>query len=169
MTPEELIDEYLEDRQNEDPRDYGEPERELRKYKEKLQEKVDSGEMSPATRQQVFSRLKSFYSFWDCDLDFQIPKGEPVNHKLTIRKDDVRKLVGHAPTSRDKAIIIMGFQTGMGAQEICGLNYGPIAERLGPPIGNPEQEEEPPLRIQTKRHKVGSNFETYWERTGSSF
>lgn len=158
MNPEELIDEYLEDRQHEDPREYGKPERELRKYKEKLDKKVENEEMSPATRQQLFSRIKSFYSFWDCDIDFQIPKGEPVNQKKKLRKKEIRKLVDHSRTPRDKAIIMMGFQTGMGVQEICNLNYGPISESI--------ENEEPPIRIRTKRHKTESNFETYLGENG---
>lgn len=148
MNPRELIDQAEEDR-NKPRRERSETERMLREFKRYLKERKGS----PTTVKHKFAIVKSFYSDNNFPQKEKIPKANPQNKEIKLRKRHVRKLVNHAPTLRDKAIILMGFQAGMDVSTVCSLNYGDVAEGL--------ERDEKPLLIETERPKKKVQYRTF--------
>jgi len=66
---------------------------------------------------------------------------------------DIRKLVDHAKTLRDRAIILCLFQSGMDDSTLCSLNVGDVRREL--------LEGKIPLRLDLKRRKEGLPYITF--------
>lgn len=83
------------------------------------------------------------------------PKSIPkkVNHKHEWKLSQIREFVDKATTFRDKAIILTLFQSGMGINELCELNYGDIRVEL--------EEENLPLLLNIVRQKNGLPYKTF--------
>ena len=166
MDPKELIDEIEQDR-NKSRREQGEVEYKLKEFYEWLSrekekevgvKKKKTGEkgVSPKRVHVIISAVRSFYRANGFPiLNLKLPKAPALkrNHKLQIRAEHVRKLVEHAPTLRDKAIILMLFQSGMDVSTLCSLNYGDIARGL--------ENNEEPLAIRVVRKKAGIEYVTF--------
>ncbi len=104
----------------------------------------------------IISAVRSFYKANGFPiLNLKLPKPHTLkrNHKLQLRAEHVRKLVEHAPTLRDKAIILMLFQSGMDISTLISLNYGDVARGL--------ENNEEPLAIRVVRKKAGTEYVTF--------
>ena len=72
---------------------------------------------------------------------------------MKIAADQVKILVNHARTPRDRAIILTLFQGGMDVSTLCSLKYGDIAEAL--------KKDEQPLKLELFRRKSGTEYYTF--------
>ncbi|KXA93484.1 hypothetical protein AKJ66_01955 [candidate division MSBL1 archaeon SCGC-AAA259E22] len=153
MNPEELIDEAEED-WNSSRRSRGKVKDRIKSFQEHLEEQY-----SMVTVRNKLFWLKSFYSDNNFPQDdVSIPRASPTNRAMKIRSDEIRKLVDHAPSLRDKTIILMMFQSGMDVSTICSLNYGHVARGL--------KNDEYPLPIRVKRPKERVNYVTFIAEDG---
>jgi hypothetical protein len=75
------------------------------------------------------------------------------NRKLILTPKEVRVLVEHAPTLRDRAVILFMFQGGFDISTICSLNYGDVARELS--------EERSPMMISVVRAKEEVEYFTF--------
>lgn len=165
LNPKQLIDEIEEDRKK-PIRERGEIEyklkefyewllKEKKKEKKRKKEKEEKG-VSPKRAHMIISAVRSFYKANGFPiLNLKLPKPHTLkrNHKLQLRAEHVRKLVEHAPTLRDKAIILMLFQSGMDISTLISLNYGDVARGL--------ENNEEPLAIRVVRKKAGTEYVTF--------
>lgn len=125
------------------------------KREKKKKEKEEKG-VSPKRAHMIISAVRSFYKANGFPiLNLKLPKPHTLkrNHKLQLRAEHVRKLVEHAPTLRDKAIILMLFQSGMDISTLISLNYGDVARGL--------ENNEEPLAIHVVRKKAGTEYVTF--------
>lgn len=153
MNPEELIDEAKED-WNSSRRSRGKVKDRIKSFQEHLEEKY-----SMVTVRNKLFWLKSLYSGNNFPQDdVSMPRASPTSRAMKIRSDEIRKLVDHAPSLRDKAIILMMFQSGMDVSTICSLNYGHVARGL--------KNDEYPLPIRVKRPKERVNYITFIAEDG---
>lgn len=72
---------------------------------------------------------------------------------MKLVAEQVKVLVDHARTPRDRAIILTHFQGGLDASTLCSLNYGDVAEGL--------TKNEHPLKLEIYRPKSGVEFYTF--------
>ena len=75
------------------------------------------------------------------------------NHKHEWIIEQIRQFVDSAPTYRDKAIIVCMFQSGLGVNELCLLNYGDIEQELNKGTL--------PLFLNLTRQKTSVEFKTF--------
>ncbi|MGC9554422.1 MAG: tyrosine-type recombinase/integrase, partial [Thermoplasmatota archaeon] len=142
MDPEQLIDEIEADWKK-PRRERGEVEYKLKEFhtwlrKEKEKQKPGTEDateetgVSPKWAHTILGAIRSFYKSNGFPLNLKLPPPTTLkkNHKLKLRAEDVKKLVDHAPTLRDKAVILMLFQTGMDVSTLCSLDYGDVARGL---------------------------------------
>ncbi len=171
MDPEELIDEIEMDRKK-SMREQGEVELEVKKFLEWLRtdrekqtggyrpKKTGEKGMSDKAISSILGAIRSFYRANGFTLNVETPKAVPKkkNRKKPLRADSIKKLVDHAPTLRDKAIILMMFQSGMDVSTLCSLDYGDVAEGL--------QTGEEPLPIHVVREKAHVDYVTFLGKDG---
>lgn len=74
--------------------------------------------------------IKSFYGKFNIDIAIETPKAGEKNHKPELDAQDVEKIVDSATSLRDRAMILVGFQAGMGPQEICRLDVGQVKPKI---------------------------------------
>lgn len=72
---------------------------------------------------------------------------------MKVNAEQVKVLVDHARTPRDRAIILTLFQGGMDVSTLCTLRFGDIAEGLA--------KDEHPLKPELYRPKTGVEFYTF--------
>lgn len=72
---------------------------------------------------------------------------------MKVGAEQVKALVDHARTPRDRAIILTLFQSGMDVSTLCSLKYGDVAEGLS--------KEEHPLKLKPHRPKTGVEYYTF--------
>jgi len=82
-----------------------------------------------------------------------LPKPRVVNKRMILSNMDVKRLVDHASTVRDRAIILTMFQSGIDVSTLCSLKYGDVAEGLA--------KNEHPLRLNLYRPKTGTEYYTF--------
>jgi len=80
-------------------------------------------------------------------------KALPTHVRFNWSTKDIRKLVNHAKTLRDRAIILCLFQSGMDDSTLCSLNVGDVKKEL--------LEGKIPLRLDLKRRKEGLPYITF--------
>ncbi len=105
--------------------------------------------------------VKSFFSFYGYPLSkkVKLPRhikmnnGKIENIKIEYRPEQVKKLLDVIRSPRDKALVLLMFQSGMDISTALSLNYGHIQEGLE---GGNE-----PLMIHVNRPKVGLNYRTF--------
>lgn len=84
----------------------------------------NSAAMSEAT-------VKSFLQYYEVDLPKLPSRPRTTEHEREpLRKEEIKKLVVAAPHLRDKALIVMGFQTGMSISDLLRLNYKDVKEAV---------------------------------------
>lgn len=151
LDPKELIDEAEEDL-TKSRRERGKPERRLKEFLEHLR----GCDYSETTVKHRFASMKSFYSSNKFSQNVSIPKAAATNTELKIRKGHVRKFVEHAPTLRDRGVVLVMFQSGMDVSTLCTLNYGHMARGL--------ESDECPLPIRIERPKERVSYTTFISR-----
>jgi len=164
LTPTELIDEIDADRQL-PVRDRGRVEHHVRRFIEYLQRDYElkgkdglpSGMrgMAPKSVSAYTGAILSFYGANNFQLKIKTPRGAPKkeNARKPLRADSVKRLVDHAGSLRDRAIILMMFQSGMDISTVCRLDYGDVADGL--------RRDECPLAINTVRGKEQVAYVTF--------
>lgn len=158
LNPKELIDEAEEDRKK-PIRQQGRPEMRLAEFFEWLTTEYEvktRGKVRKASGRKGISKMmaatyvaaiRSFYRRNGFHIMTKLPKAapKPENIKRSLTTDDIRKLVNHAPTLRDRAIILFMFQGGFDVSTLCSLNYGNVRREL--------EEGKTPLLIRVVRQK----------------
>lgn len=101
--------------------------------------------------------IRSFYATFDITVRMRgrhrLPKPRVQNKRMKVNAEQVRVLVNHARTPRDRAIILTLFQSGMDVSTLCSLKYGDVAEGLA--------KEEHPLKLELHRPKTGTEYYTF--------
>ena len=104
--------------------------------------------------------IRSFYSTFGVTVRMKgrraLPKPRVRNKRMKVGAEQVKVLVDHARTPRDRAIILTLFQSGMDVSTLCGLRYGDVGEGLA--------KGEHPLRLDLYRSKTGVEFYTFLGR-----
>jgi integrase/recombinase XerD len=164
LNPTQLIDEADEDRKK-SRREQGAPEaRLLSFYNWLLTECPKRDSKGRATGKKGLSKMKaanyfcairSFYKANGFPLTCKTPSAAPKkeNQKLNLTPAQVKLLIDHAPTIRDRAIIAMMFQGGFDVSTLCSLNYGDVKREL--------EAEIEPLCIKVVREKEEVEYFTF--------
>jgi integrase/recombinase XerD len=141
LNPTELIDEIEQDRKK-SRREQGLPEQKLMEFYNWLltSYKRKTGRGRPTDKVGVaktkaagyITAIRSFYKVNGFPLNMKSPKAAPKkeNQKLNLTPVQVKLLIDHAPTIRDRAIIAMMFQGGFDVSTLCSLNYGDVKREL---------------------------------------
>lgn len=169
MTPNQLIDEALED-QKRDPRErkdvvrnrligfYKWLQKDYPKRKRgKGEHKVVSKGTTTRSALMRTNIIRSFYSTFGITVKFRgrhrLAKGRVKNKRIIVGAEQVKTLVQHARTVRDRAIILVNFQGGLDASTICNLNYEDVAKGI--------EEKERPLKLELVRPKTDVEYYTF--------
>jgi len=175
MTAKQLIDEALDD-QRKDVRERGDvvksrligfyrwlkEERPIRsRGSEKHAPHVITGRgVADKTALTQVNAVRSFYGAYGIFVKLKgrerLPRARVRNRRLQLTAVDVKALVDHARTPRDRAMILAMFQSGMDVSTLCGLRYGDVAKGLGA--------DEQPLRLSLFREKTGTEYTTFLGR-----
>jgi len=175
MNPQELIDEVEADR-TKSKRQQGMVEVKVKEFFEWLTQEKDKqqggwevtptgakglGERSAVT---MLGAVRSFYRDNGFPLAFRMPRAtvKKVNRKMVLRSEQVKQLVEHATSLRDRAIILMLFQSGMDVSTLCGLDFGDIAAELA----RYDKTGESPLAVRVVRKKQHIAYTTFLGRDG---
>jgi len=162
LNPTELIDEIERDREK-PRRERGGVEQRLLEFHKYLttdfvrrragSERKSKG-VSSSMAACYLGAIRGFYKANGFPLMMRTPKGTPKkeNVKLSLAPKDVKLLVDHAPTLRDRAILLMMFQGGFDVSTICSLNYGDIAREF--------EAGKIPMIIHVVREKEGVGYYT---------
>lgn len=171
MTGTQLIDEALEDVKL-DPRhrkdvvltrligfyNYLKNDYEI-KSRGKGPHKVIRKGLSDKLSHMYVNAVRSFYGTFDIVVRLKgrhrLPKARVRNKRMIVGAEQVKMLIDHARTPRDRAIILTLFQGGMDASTLCSLRFGDLAEGL---------ENEHPLRLDLYRPKTGVEHYTFLGR-----
>jgi integrase/recombinase XerD len=139
LNPTQLIDEAEEDRKK-SRREQGKPEARLMawhkhlltEYKKRGGKGRETVGVSKTRATGYFGAIRSFYRANGFPLSCKTPRAAPKkeNQKLNLTPAQVKLLIDHAPTIRDRAIIAMMFQGGFDVSTLCSLNYGDVKREL---------------------------------------
>jgi len=170
LTPSQLVDEALEDAKR-DPRErrdvvkqrligfYHWLRSEAPRRKPGTQQVIGKGLGSKISHTYV-NAVRSFYATFDIFVKLKgrsaLPKPRVENKRARLTNMDVRRLVDHCSSLRDRAIILCMFQSGMDVSTLCSLKYGDVSEQLA--------RNEHPLRLQLYRPKSGTEYYTFLGR-----
>jgi integrase/recombinase XerD len=151
MNPVQLLDEAEEDRMK-SRRERGKPEARLMEFYNYL---ISEKKVAKKSATLYFTAVRSFYKWNGFPLNVKTPKAAPKkeNRKAIITPEVVKKLVDHAPTLRDRAIILFMFQGGFDVSTLCSLNYGDVAREL--------EAEKVPMMIHVVRGKEEVEYFTF--------
>ena len=169
MSASVLIDEALEDARN-DPRDrrdivltrlvqfYSWLKTEYqRKSRGKGNHVVVGKGVSDKLAYAYVNSIRSFYATYDITVRMRgrhkLPKPKVMNKRMRVGAEQVKVLVDHARTPRDRAIILALFQSGMDVSTLCSLIYRDVTEGL--------KKEELPLKLELYRKKSGTEYYTF--------
>jgi site-specific recombinase XerD len=101
--------------------------------------------------------IRSFYATYDVTVRMRgrhkLPKPRVTNKRMKVGAEQVKVLVDHARTPRDRAIILTLFQSGMDVSTLCSLKYSVVAEGLA--------KNELPLKLDCYRPKTGTDYYTF--------
>jgi site-specific recombinase XerD len=101
--------------------------------------------------------VRSFYATYDITIRMRgrhrLPRPRVQNKRMKVGAEQVKVLVDHARTPRDRAIILTLFQSGMDVSTLCSVKYGDVAEGLS--------KEENPLNLELHRPKTGTEYYTF--------
>jgi site-specific recombinase XerD len=163
-----LVDEALEDARR-DPRDkQGIVKQRLLKFYHHLKDgadkkirrgnvtKQDGKGLSDKYAHLCVNAVRSFYATYDISVKLtgrsRLPRARVENKRLKIANTDVARLVNHARTLRDRAILLTLFQGGMDVSTLCELKYKDVAAGL---------DGEAPMKLELYRPKTGTEFFTF--------
>jgi len=101
--------------------------------------------------------VRSFYETFGITVKMKgrnaLPKGKVMHKRIRVSAEQVKQIVNHARTPRDKAIILTLFQGGMDVSSLCSLKYGDVAPGLS--------KGELPLKLDIYRPKTGVEYFTF--------
>lgn len=118
-----------------------------------------------STAHTYLAGLTEFLSYNDLPIEkkklgLPRPTRKTENRKLNIRQGQVRRLVEHSKTTRDTAIILCLWQSGMSVGDLLRLDVGDIM--VEDPIRG--SLDDPPLLIKLVRKKAGVEYRTCFGR-----
>ena len=169
LTPAQMIDEAIEDSKR-DPRQkqdvlmtrilgfYGWLKKDYpRKSRGTGEHRVLGKGVSDMMAHLFVSAVRSFYSTYDLNVNMKgrqkLPRPRVENKRMIVAAEQVKVLVDHARTPRDRAIILVHFQGGLDASTLCSLRFKDVAEGLA--------KNEYPLKLDLTRPKTGVPFYTF--------
>ena len=101
--------------------------------------------------------VRSFYATYDITVRLKgrhkLPKPRVQNKRMKVAAEQVKLLVDHARTPRDRAVILTMFQSGMDVSTLCSLRYDDVSEGLA--------KNELPLKLDLHRPKTGTDYYTF--------
>lgn len=104
--------------------------------------------------------LRSFYGTFDIYIHLKrrsrLPRPKVKNKRMKVNANEVKTLLNHARTPRDRAIILCGFQGGLDASTICSLTYEDVQKGLA--------SDEYPLTLELQRPKTEVEYYTFLGR-----
>ena len=169
MTASQLIDEAIEDAKR-DPREkqdivltklvtfYKWLKMEYpKKSKGRGNHRIIGYGVSDKVAHMYVAAVRSFYATFDVTVRMKgrhrLPRPRVQNKRIRVNAEQVKILVDHARTPRDRAIILTHFQGGLDSSTLCSLNYGDVFEGL--------EKNEHPLKLEIFRPKSGVDFYTF--------
>jgi len=169
MTASQLIDEAIEDAKR-DPREkqdivltklvtfYKWLKTEYpKKSKGRGSHRIIGYGVSDKVAHMYVAAVRSFYATFDVTVRMKgrhrLPRPRVQNKRIRVNAEQVKILVDHARTPRDRAIILTHFQGGLDSSTLCSLNYGDVFEGL--------EKNEHPLKLEIFRPKSGVDFYTF--------
>lgn len=172
MTASALIDEALEDAKR-DPRQKQDivlkrlvefykylKEEYPKKSRGKGEHKVVGKGVSDKLAHTFVSAMRSFYGTFGVTVRMKgrhaLPKPRVRNKRMKVAAEQVKVLIQHARTPRDRAIMLTLFQGGMDVSTLCTLKYGDVAKGL--------ETKEHPLKLDLYRPKTGVEYYTFLGR-----
>jgi integrase len=114
--------------------------------------------LSDKLAQLYVTAVRSFYSTYDVFLRlkgrYRLPKPKIENKRIRVSAEQVKILVGHARSLRDRAVILTLFQGGLEASTLCSVDYSKeLEEGL--------RRNEHPLKLEIYRPKTGAEYYTF--------
>lgn len=113
--------------------------------------------LAPKTANGFVQAVRSFYSTYDIYVKLKgrskLPTPKVINKRIKLTPEDIKKLIDHARTPRDRAIILTMFQSGLDVSTLCNLKYGDVRKGL--------ETNEYPLKLETVREKTGVQYYTF--------
>lgn len=104
--------------------------------------------------------IRSFYGTYDISIKLKgrqrLPKPKVENERMDLSVADVKLLVDHARSPRDRALILVGFQGGMDVSTLCSLKYLDVARGL--------ELNDHPLKVDIFRKKRSVDYYTFLGR-----
>ncbi len=101
--------------------------------------------------------IRSFYATFGVTVRMKgrhaLPRPRVKNKRMRVAADQVKILIDHARTPRDRAIILTLFQGGMDVSTLCSLRYADLAEGL--------KKDEQPFKLDLFRKKSGTEYYTF--------
>jgi len=126
---------------------------------------VREKKLAPKSIQVIFSGISDFFDFHGIHLQkkrLRLPKGIPkgANEKINIRIPEVRKMLAHCVSNRDKAIVSCLLQSGMSISDLLAMNVGDVLD------GDSQTGslDKPPLLLHKVRVKTGIKYRTCFGR-----
>jgi len=169
LTPSQMIDEAVEDSKK-DPRQrkdilltrvlgfYSHMKNDYeRKSRGHGEHKILGKGVSDKLAIMYTAAARSFYATYDLTIKLKgrrrIPRAKVTNKRMIVGAEQVKVLVEHARSMRDRALVLVNFQGGLDASTLCSIKYGDIAEGLA--------KNEHPLKLELQRPKTGTDFYTF--------
>lgn len=169
LTPSQLIDEALED-QKRDPREkrdivlkrlidfynWLKTDYQKRKKGKGKQEALGKGVTDKVAHSRV-GAVRSFYGTFGITVRMRgrhsLPRPRVENKRMIVNAEQVKVLLNHGRTPRDRAIMLSHFQGGMDAETLCSIKYGDVVKGL--------EKQEHPLKLELFRQKTGVEYYTF--------
>ena len=112
---------------------------------------------TPKRANVTVNSIRSFYATFGITVRMKgrhaLPRSRVKNKRMIVAADQVKILVDHARTPRDRALILTLFQGGMDVSTLCNLKYGEISDGL--------KKNENPLKLELFRTKTGIEYYTF--------
>lgn len=113
--------------------------------------------LSPKLSTMFVMAVRSFYGVYDITIRMKgvskLPKPKIQHPRKILNNLDIKRLVEHCTSLRDRAMILVMFQSGMDEATLCGLRYSDISEGL--------QKDSCPLVLTLRRDKTGTDYCTF--------
>jgi len=123
----------------------------------KGEHKIKGRGLTPRSAVMKVNCIRSFYSTFHITVKLRgrhrIRNGRVRNKRMIVNAEQVKFLVQHARSIRDRAIILVNFQGGMDASTLCSLNYEDIAQAV--------ETSEHPFKLELLRQKTDTEYYTF--------
>jgi len=123
----------------------------------KGEHKVKGKGLTPRSATMKVNCIRSFYSTFHISVKLRgrhrLANGKVKNKRMIVNAEQVKLLVQHARSIRDRAIILVNFQGGMDASTLCSLNY----EDIVPAVETGEH----PFKLELLRKKSDTEYYTF--------